>query len=121
MSEALFLVAVGGEVLAQVGELTVRVAVEVQVDVGVDAAAAALKANELADWGRAAQTIMTTDTVAKAAADRAEADRLAKQREDEEAPPAHEHEEQIDRIDRVRRPRSSPCSPPPTSRSSTRW
>ncbi len=36
---------------------------------GVDAAAAALKKNELADWQRAAQTIMTTDTVYKLASE----------------------------------------------------
>jgi glutamate N-acetyltransferase / amino-acid N-acetyltransferase len=36
---------------------------------GVDAAATALKANALADWGRAAQTIMTTDTVYKLASE----------------------------------------------------
>lgn len=40
-----------------------------RIQFGVDAAAAALKANELADWGRAAQTIMTTDTVYKLASE----------------------------------------------------
>lgn len=36
---------------------------------GVSAAAASLKAGELADWARAAQTIMTTDTIYKLASE----------------------------------------------------
>jgi glutamate N-acetyltransferase / amino-acid N-acetyltransferase len=36
---------------------------------GIDAAADALKKNEIADWRRAAQTIMTTDTVYKLASE----------------------------------------------------
>jgi glutamate N-acetyltransferase / amino-acid N-acetyltransferase len=40
-----------------------------RINAGVDAAASALKANALADWNRAAQTIMTTDTVYKLASE----------------------------------------------------
>ncbi len=41
-----------------------------RIATGVDAAAAAMKANTLSDWSRAAQTIMTTDTVHKLASER---------------------------------------------------
>ncbi len=40
-----------------------------RITFGVDAAAAALEKSELADWRRAAQTIMTTDTVYKLASE----------------------------------------------------
>jgi glutamate N-acetyltransferase / amino-acid N-acetyltransferase len=40
-----------------------------RIHFGVDAAAAVLKSNDLADWARAAQTIMTTDTVYKLASE----------------------------------------------------
>jgi glutamate N-acetyltransferase / amino-acid N-acetyltransferase len=40
-----------------------------RIHFGVDAAAQVLKKNELADWSRAAQTIMTTDTVYKLASE----------------------------------------------------
>jgi glutamate N-acetyltransferase / amino-acid N-acetyltransferase len=40
-----------------------------RIGAGVDAAVSALQSNALADWGRAAQTIMTTDTVYKLASE----------------------------------------------------
>jgi glutamate N-acetyltransferase / amino-acid N-acetyltransferase len=42
-----------------------------RIGAGVDAAANAMKMGSLADWGRAAQTIMTTDTVYKLASEQA--------------------------------------------------
>jgi glutamate N-acetyltransferase / amino-acid N-acetyltransferase len=41
-----------------------------RIDSGIDAAANAMKTNALSDWPRAAQTIMTTDTVHKLASER---------------------------------------------------
>jgi glutamate N-acetyltransferase / amino-acid N-acetyltransferase len=42
-----------------------------RIGAGIDAAANAMKMGSLADWGRAAQTIMTTDTVYKLASEQA--------------------------------------------------